>query len=319
MKSNNNLGKIYQPELEIVDKSLGSLRYLEHGWPCNLCRWHAHEEFELHLITSTYGKAFIGDYIGNFAPNTLYLVGAYVPHNWQTRKDQPPVKLRDMLVQFNHSSYAKVAKHYPELLEVESLLEAASFGIEFVGFDANHAKKVLGKIRDKKGMNSLLIFLDFLLELSRWPEQRLLAARPCNQVLDDSKNKLSNVVEFVLDNYQNNLYLEDVAELAKMHPSSFSRFFQRTTGNKFTDFVTRVRIGHACELLMQTEQLVADIAEQAGFNNLANFNRQFQRVKSMSPTEYRKQARESLAERQLVDSANGVDKTKAVKLNQYAG
>ena len=64
---------IIHPEIEVVDRNAQSIRYLEHGWPNDLCRWHAHEEYELHLITTTRGKAFVGDFIGDFTPGMLYL------------------------------------------------------------------------------------------------------------------------------------------------------------------------------------------------------------------------------------------------------
>ena len=66
---------IIQPEIEFVDRSTRSIRYLEHGWPTDLCRWHSHEEYELHFIVETRGKAFVGDYIGDFGPGALYLTG----------------------------------------------------------------------------------------------------------------------------------------------------------------------------------------------------------------------------------------------------
>ena len=48
--------------------SFGFIRYLEHGFPNALVRWHYHDEYELHLIVETSGKVFVGDYIGQFAP-----------------------------------------------------------------------------------------------------------------------------------------------------------------------------------------------------------------------------------------------------------
>ena len=72
---------IMTPKIELVDRTLRSIRYLEHGWPTELCRWHAHEEYELHLVVATRGKAFVGDYIGEFEPGYLYLTGPhFVPY-----------------------------------------------------------------------------------------------------------------------------------------------------------------------------------------------------------------------------------------------
>ena len=63
------------PQFEFVDRAGESIRYLEHGWPTDLCRWHSHPEYELHLILETQGKVFVGDYIGEFVPGTLFLIG----------------------------------------------------------------------------------------------------------------------------------------------------------------------------------------------------------------------------------------------------
>ena len=87
-----------RPEFEIVDRSIDSVRYLEHGWPSELCRWHAHNEYELHLITATKGKTIIGDYIGEFGCGDLFLVGPLLPHNWSSYEHQHPVQIRDRLI-----------------------------------------------------------------------------------------------------------------------------------------------------------------------------------------------------------------------------
>jgi AraC-like DNA-binding protein len=84
--------------------------------------------------------------------------------------------------------------------------------------------------------------------------------------------------------------MADIATELGMSESRFSRFFKRSTGNSFTDFVNRVRINSACHLLMQTDHYVTDICYQVGFNNVANFNRRFLEIKGMTPTEFRRQS-----------------------------
>lgn len=53
----------YEPTAEV-----GCIRCLDHGFPTPLARWHCHDEYELHLIVATSGKAFVGDWIGPFQP-----------------------------------------------------------------------------------------------------------------------------------------------------------------------------------------------------------------------------------------------------------
>ena len=82
----------------------------------------------------------------------------------------------------------------------------------------------------------------------------------------------------------------DLASEMGMSESRFSRFFRKTTGNTFTDFVNRVRVNRACQLLMETERRVTQICYDVGFNNVANFNRRFLEIKGMTPTEFRRRA-----------------------------
>ena len=86
------------------------------------------------------------------------------------------------------------------------------------------------------------------------------------------------------------LLAAEVAAGLGMSESRFSRFFKRATGNTFTDFVNRVRIQRACQLLMESARPVGHVCFDVGFNNLANFNRRFLAIKGLTPTEFRRQA-----------------------------
>lgn len=287
---------IIKPELEIVDRSQESIRYLQHGWPTNLCRWHAHEEYELHLILRTTGTSFVGDYIGQFKPGSLYLTGPSLPHNWTTHKSSTDkVEVRDMLIQFHHSALQKAMSAFPELAELKPLLGMAKSGIEFEDFPVSIAKEYLEKIRDSRGIERFVHFIEFLKILNNWVHKlELSVTRMSIQISQDSQARINMIVDFVLENYREEIQLKDVANIAKMSTSSFSRYFASKTGNRFSDFVTQVRLGRACKMLYETEMQISSICFASGFNSLANFNRQFLKVKNMTPRDYRQTARLAL-------------------------
>ncbi len=287
---------IILPEIEIVDRSINSIRYLEHGWPTDLCRWHAHEEYELHLIVTTRGKVFVGDYIGTFEPGSLFLTGPQLPHNWTTSKSEfDPVTVRDMLIQFTHSGLVQACAAYPEFQELNHMIEASNHGIEFLGFDSAEAMRRLANIRDSTGIKRILLSLDFLHFLSRWPDRKTLSvARINNSSSVKNHSKIANAIEYVVANYTEQLSLSKFAAMAGMSESAFSRYFHAATGNCFTEFVNRVRVGQACIKLYETNDKISSICFGVGFQNIANFNRQFGKIKGKTPSAFRTEARKGL-------------------------
>ena len=287
---------IIEPEIEMVDRSSRSIRYLEHGWPTHLCRWHAHDEYELHYIVETRGKAFVGDYIGEFERGDLFMTGPNLPHNWITDKIwTEPVEMRDMLVQFSHESVEKLAEGFPEFSQVLQLLELAKSGIRFEGFNPTFARGHMESIRDNKGAERILAFVRFLVRLNEHAEKKTLSSTIRIKAKGGSKHaRVMTVVDHITNNFQNEISVMQASELAGMTQATFSRNFQAITGRKFVEFVNRVRIGQACSMLYASDDQVTLICHKAGFQNLANFNRHFLKIKGMTPSEYRETARKDL-------------------------
>jgi AraC-like DNA-binding protein len=96
------------------------------------------------------------------------------------------------------------------------------------------------------------------------------------------------VLSYIGKNLANELRESDLAQLAGQSVSAFSRYFRRHTGLPFVQYVNRMRINLACQLLTDDELSVTDICFKAGFNNLSNFNRQFLAVKGMAPSKFRR-------------------------------
>jgi len=287
---------IIEPEIEMVDRSTRSIRYLQHGWPTDLCRWHAHHEYELHLIVETRGKAFVGDHIGDFAAGDLFMTGPNLPHNWIT--DQvwsEPVALRDMLVQFSHESVVKLAEGFPEFAQVLELLQLAQSGILFEGFNPTFARGHMEAIRDNKGAERILAFVRFLVRLNEHAEKKTLSVSKLIQPEGGSKHaRIASVVDHVTKHFDDAITVTNAAQMAGMTEVTFSRNFQAVTGHGFVEFLNRIRIGQACAMLYATDNQIISIAQDAGFKNLANFNRHFLKVKGMTPSVYRETARRDL-------------------------
>lgn len=284
-------------QFEFVDQTRGGIFYIEHGSPSDLIRWHSHEPYELHLMVSTKGKVFVGDYIGRYEPGQLILTGPNVPHNWVNDQDTyGSVPLRDMAVLFSHESIESILKGFPEAQEVMSLLEFSRSGVEFIDFDQDLATDYFTKIRDKQGIARLIIFLEFMDKLNRWPNKRMLSTAKISSSLSSAvESKINQAVQYITSHYQEELSLKQAADLVNMSESSFSRNFQKATCNKFVEFVNRVRVGRACIMLSETDKRISSICFEVGFNNITHFNRQFHRLKGQTPGEYRKIIQDNLS------------------------
>jgi len=282
---NSTMG--YEPE-----GSYGFLRCLEHGAPNPLIRWHHHEEYELHLITETSGRMFVGDYIGEFKPGNLVLTGPNLPHNWVSN-DMPEegVSSRDFCLQFADAPLRKASELIPELKQALPLLDRAKNGIEFYGL-SNFAHQQLMKIKSSTGLSSFNEFLVLIQELSNHQEYQLLSnAQLKASSDDDSMSRFSNIIDYVTENYNTNFSMTEIASKTGMDSSQFSRCFKKASGNTFTGFVNRLRVNRACQLLTETDKYISTICYHVGYNNVANFNRRFVEIKKITPSEYRKQSK----------------------------
>ena len=290
-----------QPELELeafritslgyeAAENVGFIRCLDHGYPTPLARWHCHDEYELHLIVATSGKAFVGDYIGQFQPGHLVLTGPRLPHNWISPEvPEGGVPLRDRVIQFHHDAVAKACASIAELSEVMPLLDRARNGIEFFGM-SEEARTYFERIKTTRGLERLGIFCAFMSQLSQCTDYRLLSSARLQSFDDDTSLEwVNSVVNQITENPAQSPSMSEFAAQLNMSDSQFSRFFRRTTGNNFIDFVSRVRVSRACLLLMETDRLVTQICYDVGFNNIANFNRRFREIKGMTPREFRRQ------------------------------
>ncbi|MEO9525401.1 AraC family transcriptional regulator [Marinobacter alexandrii] len=281
-----------KPEFEWVEqRGDRSIRYLDHGYPHPLVRWHYHEEYELHLITETSGKVFIGDYIGNFSPNSLILVGPNLPHNWISNIEKGErVELRDRVINFSHDLITACDSVFPETRALAPFWQRAEYGIEFL--DATkipEAVALFEEIAESTGFRRLTRFWTLIELLAAMTDYRVLSSSTYLPITDEKiLNRLNQALDLIFEHYHTGISLEEVAAHVNVSPTYFSKFFKKATGHRFIEFINSLRINKACEHLAHSDEPITEICFLVGFNNIANFNRRFYDVKKMTPSEYRK-------------------------------
>lgn len=310
-----------QPDLEVVAvRRDESFKVWSHGYPYRTVRWHFHPEYEIHLIVATTGKMFVGDHISSFAPGNLVLMGPNLPHNWVS--DVPEgetIAQRNLVVQFGQAFVSSCVGSFPEWRQVEALLADSRRGVSFGGQTSAAIQPLFLELLAARGLRRLVLFMS-MLEILMNAEDRETLASPAYQAdpTGFASTRINHALSYIGKNLANDLRESDLAQLAGQSVSAFSRYFRRHTGLPFVQYVNRMRINLACQLLTDDELSVTDICFKAGFNNLSNFNRQFLAVKGMAPSKFRHYQQLNDASRDASEEAaargTGIDNAPAIVL-----
>lgn len=247
---------------------------------------HYHPEFELNLVLYSKGKRIIGDSIKEYSSADLVLIGPNTPHAWTG--DQPGVRV--ITIQFQENLFGEKTLSRKLTLPIKELLERSKLGIQFSKEITESMIDRILQLTGLQGFDSLLEFLSILYDLSISRNQQSLSSPAYVGQYDVSKSRrIKQVNDYLHENLQNPIRINDVASLVNMSPSAFSHFFKKRTQRAFTDYLNELRVGHAARLLIETEKNISEICFDSGFNNISNFNRSFKTFIGCTPSEFRSQ------------------------------
>lgn len=262
----------------------------DYPWERNV--WNYHPEIEIHLLRKASGMAFVGDHIGEFGPGYLTVIGPNLPHDWVTATEPGEIiKGRDVVIQFDPLKLTEMAKFFPEVKQLDAFLTRSERGLVFTGGTLEEARDMIERMIDLKGFARLAAFFQLLELLSSSSEYDILSSPEFSPKLEaETLDVLQRSLIYIFEHLASDIHLKEVADLAGMSESTFSRFFKKNTGNSFTDHVNKLRIWQACKLLSETDMPVTDICFEVGYLNISNFNRTFLKQHRMTPTAYRRLA-----------------------------
>lgn len=101
-------------------------------------------------------------------------------------------------------------------------------------------------------------------------------------------DSLRPAIEYINENFCNNITVEALAEYVHLSKSYFMNKFKKAAGVGAIEYITQLRVKKACSDIINGNKSVADIAFDCGFRNLSNFNRQFKKAVGCTPSEYKK-------------------------------
>lgn len=254
--------------------------------------WHYHPEYELVLITKSTGKRIIGDHIGYFEEGDLVLIGSQLPHVYDNdplyTTGVPGLNAEAIVIQFLPDFFGNVLPTAPELQPFMQLLEKSSQGLRITGTTRARVAQLMTAMVRMDGLQRLISLFTIFHQLSATIDYEPLASPGFLNNFDVSASeRVRKVTEYIMNNFTRDLPLNKIAEVASMTPTNFCTFFKKYYRDTFISYLNNIRVGYACKLLGEKDKNISEIGYRSGFKNVSNFNRQFKKVKQITPAEYR--------------------------------
>jgi len=256
--------------------------------------WHFHPELELTLVLASTGTRFIGNSIGKFAANELTLTGSNLPHYWRNDpvyyQKGSKLKAEAIIVRFPQHFSGKGFLDLPEMHHIKDLFEIAKRGLKIIGDAKERASETIRAMIKMNRAERIIALLQILNTIAQSRQYQILSGTGFIQAYGRSDmDRINKVYKYVLKNFLRPIHLHQVAAIANMNTTAFSRYFKSKTGKTFTQFLHEVRIEHAYKLLIDGKFNISEVCYECGFQNQSYFIKQFKRHTQQTPLQYRNQ------------------------------
>jgi AraC-like DNA-binding protein len=247
--------------------------------------WHYHPEYELTFILKGEGKRLVGDTYEAFKAGDTVLLPPLLPHTWISEKGQKGNCLA-IVIKFSQTSIEKLSQ-LPELARFKKLLTTAARGLQFTGPKSKEVVPLLKLLLQGDAVTKLTSFLQVLNEITQAKAIPIASVHYKPLKGNENQQRLNAIFRYVEKEFRSAISLKKAASLIHLSESAFCKYFKRASGKTFSDYTNDIRIAHACELLIETDKPISEIALQSGFESLSYFNRVFLAKKKQRPREYR--------------------------------
>jgi len=255
------------------------------------CTWHYHNNYEISFITEGSGKRIVADSIEEFQPGDLVFIGKNIPHVWMADKAaMAPTqrKLEMVYLQFTDEVLNPGILLLPEFINIANALVLSERGIRIKDKTLNEVSNLMLQLPYLNNFDRMIVFLELMNIIGGSTNYTFLASNDYIKKRFSTKNKrIEAIHQYLMKNYRAEIDLAAIADMVNMAEGSVCRFFKGQMGMTIFEYLNKLKVDFATQLLMDKNLSIAEVAEDSGFNNLSHFNKQFKKVTNLQPTEYR--------------------------------
>lgn len=254
--------------------------------------YHFHQTEEICWIQEGHGNMVVGDYLGRFEKDDLLIFGKGLPHILRCDKsfEQKNTKKKTTAysIYFTVEHIQSITDDPSMTRSLVQLIRKNKRGYRIIGMEKKRAHELFLQVIESNGFAQLGLLLQLLEYLLKCNKTHVLASGNYQLLPSDAEMKrFSEVYDYLLKNFQTNISLQQVADICNMTTNSFCRFFKVKTQKTFVQFLTEIRIGHACKLLQDENLPIKNIVYDCGFNNPVLFHRSFLKITGKTPKKFR--------------------------------
>jgi len=278
-------------KLERVPQRIGaSWRYKKILEPCKSYGWHRHNEYEIAIHRNFTGHYFVGHYNSELYHNHMILIGPDLPHAVYSDSTNDLDTNETHVIWFRKPWIETLINECQELKPLRVLLEDANRGLEFSTETAEQVVNLLENVPEltpSRQFATLMTIFALLLEDNHTVRLINSTVMTTNQEQSRTKENIEKTEAYLLAHFNEKISLSHLAKHLFLSESSVRRLFAKHFTESFSQHLKKMRLNIACEMLVNTDLPVSIIFEKVGYENQANFNRQFKAYKRVTPNGYR--------------------------------
>lgn len=247
--------------------------------------YHYHSTVEVVIVRLGWVEGVVGEVVGKLQQGTVLVLGSEVSHC--ILHASPDCTL--WLVHIPCELLGWDKERFPELTHGMEFLRRCKCGVVFTCPEwADKMVRLAGRIARANGFMRMALLMQMVHSLSTVPSGRTLKAAPLRpQGNKEKETAVEKAARYLYAHFHEEVTLHTLAAYAGSNPTALCRAFKRANGTTVMQYCNRLRIEHACRLLLTTTMDMAQAAYASGFNSYPHFCTQFKKLMKVSPTEYR--------------------------------